>query len=254
MIKTNLFSLLIFLSVLCFAHRIFQIFRQKKLLEKKLLTKIGTLQICFLFLSYQQFFLRPFHLWISSILVLCFVPIVIFVIRKNQQRQFQSEFLRFLSQLVLQMQMGHSWQTSFQKTLRENTWRQGFLLQQIYENVAFSPQADFGKSGPFAEFLKRIRNELIYVHKHQHLAIDRLCNLQKNLRTEFYFRRKSGQIWTYFAYQLGLLSVLFWGIFIFTLFHQGWKEHSEVFLVSFLFYGMGFLIVFIMLKGKKWEI
>ncbi len=252
--KNIFISLLILLSVLMFAHRIYEHFHKQQFIKKKLLTKIGTLHFCFLFLLYFLNFQKPFQLWIFSFVSLSLFPLMIFIILKFHQYQFQSEFLRFLSSLILRMQMGQSFLSGMESTLSEGDWRQGVLLQRIYQNVVFSPQVKFEKTGPFVGFLQNAIDELTYVHQHQHLAIDRLCNFQKNLQSEFFFRRKSRQVWSYFAYQLGLLSILFWTLFFYNIYQHGFFIFKNSYLLSLFFYFLGVWVVTFLLRSKKWHI
>ncbi len=252
--KNILISFVILLSVLMFARRIYEHFYQQQFIKKKLLTKIGTLHFSFLFVLYFFNFKNPFHLWVLTFLSLSLFPLFVFIILKIHQHQFQSEFLRFLSSVILRMQMGRSFVSAMESSLSEGEWKQRTILMRIYDNVVFSPQVKFEKTGPFVGFVQTLVVELSYVHQHQHLAIDRLCNFQKNLQSEFIFRRKSRQVWCYFAYQLGLLSVIYWSLFAYTFHQYGFLVFKKSFFLSFLFYFFGVFFVYFIIRSKKWHI
>ncbi len=254
MMKISFVSALILLSVLLFVNRIYYHFKKQHIFPLKMLTKIGTIHFAFLFLIYLIFFFQPFWFWILSILSIIIIPVLIFILKKIQQQHFYSEFLRFLSLMILKMQMGLSFRSAFEQSLGGYSWRQQALLSQIYENVVFSPQVKLEKTGLFGRFIDAAVNELHLIHEHQHQAIDRLCNFRKNLESVQFFRRRSRQIWFYFAYQLGLLSFIYFGLLIYISREYGFSSFFNVYFASFSLYFLGITTVFLIARGKKWHI
>ncbi len=254
MTQFTLFSLLILMSGLLFAHRIHHHFKKQNLFTSSLMTKIGTFYFLSFLSLYILLFNKPFQLWFAVMGLLILLPILVFIFKKLHQQHFCSEFLRFLSVVTLKMQMGYSFRSSYELGLHSQRWRHAPLLVQILENVVFSQQEFNLRSGPLGRLLLRIENELSLVYKHQHQAIDRLCKFRKNFQAEQFFRRKSRQIWMYFAYQLGLLTVIYSSLLIYIANQYEIFQLKKVYLLSLSFYFLGVFFVFLICRGQKWHI
>ncbi len=254
MFKNILISLCIFMSVLVFVYRIYLHYFRQHFFSMKFMTKIGTFHFVFLLILYLKFFEETFFLWLCGISSLIILPSVFFIFLKIHQKQFHSEFVRFLSLTILSMQQGYGFTSAFQRILQTGNWKQRRVFQHIFDNVAFSQQEKLSYTGPFGVFIDEIREQFVEVKNNQHQGIERLFNFRKNLRDRLIFRQKSRQIWTFFLFQLGILSVIYVGIFIFVVHEYGFFEFKKQFLLSFLFYFCGVAVVIFLAKGKKWSI
>ena len=242
------------MSVLLFVNRIYHQLKKQHLLPIKTLTKIGTLHVFFVFSLYIFYFSTPFSLWYYSFVSITLIPLLVLIVTKFYQQQFYGDFLRFLSMLILKMQIGHSFKGAIEAVIEDGQWIQRSLLIHIYENVVFTQKEELSNSGPFARFIGQIVEEFIRVQNNQHQAIDRLCNFRKKMQSELFFRRRSRQIWIYFGNQLLLLSGIYLLIFIYVLKEYGFQKFSNVFLVSFALYFLGCITVYIIGRTKKWRI
>lgn len=242
------------MSVLLFVKRIYRILATQKVFNNSLLTKIGTFHFLFLFLLFIKFFSVPFSFLTLSLCTIFIFPILLFVISKIHQQHFHSEFLRFLSLIIIKMQMGLSFVSAVEQSIQSNDWRYGRIFQQIFENVVFSQQKKLGQQGHLGLFIERIVNEFKMIHQHQHQAIDRLCNFRQQLHGETFFRRRSGQIWFYFFYQVGILSVIYVTIFTYVLLNHSFLKFKTPILLSVLLFLGGIFFVFIIVRLKKWNI
>lgn len=218
------------------------------------MTKIGTFHLLSLFILYLVFFQQSFYFWILSITSILFLPTFLFLLLKFYQHHFYGEFLRFLSLVILFMQQGISFQQALKRGLTMGNWKQRHLLEAITQNVAFSQQKNQGRSGLFAQFVDEIQSELVGVFKSQHLAIDRLCNFRKNLRERLNFRQRSRQIWGFFIYQVGILSLIYLSLFVYILVEFGFLKFLSSFLLSISLYLVGVFFTWLLMKGKKWSI
>ena len=254
MTNFNFISFLIFLSGLFFVHQIYRIFQERHALGSQILTKIGTIHIIFIFSLYFFFFRKPFWFWISVFLSLLLIPAFLFLIKKIHQQQFLSEFLRFVSMVLLKMQMGNCFQTAIEYCLGSETWKHRPLLVAIHGNVVFSQQTFLKNTGSFPAFLNKIIQEFQFIQDNQHQAVDRLCNFRDNLREELFFRRKSRQIWYYFGYQWLLLTGIYFIILFFIINQYGFLPFINVFLLSFGLYFLGGLTLYLLGRNKKWDI
>lgn len=254
MFKITLLSLCILLSVLLFVLRIFYHYKKQHIFPLKIMTKIGTFHVVLIFILYVFYFSQPFWFLIYCFVTLFAFPIFIYLFTKFLQHHFYSEFLRFLSGVILKMQMGYSFTSAMESCLGQSSWLNHGLLVHIYENVVFSQQEVCQNTGPFSRFINKMVCEFRLVHQNQHLAIDRLCKIQKNLQNHLFFRRKSRQIWSYFGYQIGILSFIYFGLILYVVSHFGFSKFQNIFLLSFGFYSLGVLFLYFLVRGKKWHI
>lgn len=250
----NLLSLLILMSVLVFVNRIYFEYKKQHFFSLKMMTKIGTFYFVFLIALYFYFLKQVFWFWLLSMVSIIVFPLLIFFLRKFHQQQFYSEFLRFLSMVILSMQRGMSLGAAMESSLRLGNWKQGQLLRGIYEDVVFSQQETVADTSQFSQYIRQIGLELSRVNQHQHQAIDRLCNFRKNLRDRLIFRQKSRQIWFYFFYQVGVLSLIYLLILSFIVSEYGFFNFANSILLSFCLFGLGVLVTFYIGRNKKWSI
>ena len=254
MLKTSSVSFLIFVSGLFFVNRIYDYFKKQYLFKKKLLTKIGTLHVVFIFFLYSFFLKKPFWFWMGSFSSLLSIPMSLFLITKIHQQTFTSEFLRFISMILLKMKMGEGFQTAMEHSLISEKWNQKKLLIAIYENVVFSQQICIEKSGTFPSFLNKIIQEFKLIQSNQHQAIDRLSRFQNSLHVDLFFRRKSRQIWYHFGFQWLLLTGIYVLILFFMINQYGFLSFINIFLLSFSLYFLGVFSLYYLGGNKKWVI
>ncbi len=254
MLKTSPVSFLIFISGLLFVNRIYNHFEKQHIFELKLLTKIGTFHIVFIFFLYSFFLKKPFWFWMGSFSSLLLIPTSLFLVTKIHQQTFTSEFLRFISMILLKMEMGESFQTAMESALVSEKWSQKKLLTAIYENVVFSQQVFIENSGVFPSFLNKIIQEFQFVQNNQHQAIDRLSRFQNSLHVDLFFRRKSRQIWYHFGYQWLLLTGIYVLILFFIINQYGFLPFINIFLLSFSLYFLGVFSLYYLGRSKKWII
>ena len=254
MYKLTLISLLIIVSVTVFVHRIYYRMKKQHFFIRKLMTKIGTFHLFLIFLLYIFYFQQPLQLWMFTFSSVLALPLLIFLLIRFHQQQFHSEFLRFLSLLIIKMQMGLAFRNAYERVLRGESWTYHSMFAHIYENVTFSQQEMSTQYGGFNHFMSRLVTELRGVQTHPHQAIDRLCNFRNEMIQQRFFRRKSSQIWMNFGLQLGVLSFIYWSIFVYVVSQYGFYKHSKIFFLSMSLYFTGFLILFFLMRNKKWRI
>ncbi len=254
MLMNSLLSFLIFVFVFTFVNRIFGHFKRQHVFPLKMMTKFGTFYFIYLITAYFYFFKQPFWFWLHCFLSLIIIPILFFLLLRFHQQQFYSEFVRFLSMVILGMRRGLSYSAAMEVSIRGGDWKQGQLLEKIYENVVFSQQEPVVKKGLFGQIIHQIHIQLRALHEDPHQAIDRLCNFRKNLCDRLSFRQKSRQIWAYFGFQLGLLSFIYVSLFGFVVYQYGFFAFKTSFLLSFLFYFLGISTVVVLARSKKWRI
>lgn len=254
MMINSMLSFLIFVFVFVFVTRIFGQLRKQEIFSLKIMTNFGTFHFIFYFSLYFYLFDQPFWFWFFSFSSFLLFPLFIFLFGQFQQNQFYSEFLRFLSMVILAMRRGLSFTAAMEVSLRGNNWKQGQLLRMIYENVVFSQQEPVVKSGLFGQIIHQIHVQFRSLHNDPHRAIDRLCNFRKNLSERLNFRQKSRQIWSYFGFQLGLLSFIYFGLLVFVLLEYPFTAIKKPILLSNFFYFLGIGAVILIGRMKQWRI
>jgi hypothetical protein len=254
MIKTSLLSLVILLSGLVFAHRIQQKIKTQKVFSNAFMTKIGTFYFSLFIFIFIHTFHSPFLLWMTLFTLFTVIPISLFLLNKIHQQHFHGEFLRFLSVVTMKMQTGYSFRSSFVHSRQVFPWKYDHIYGSILDNVVFSQQENRAATGPWGGILGRIQNEMVAIDQHQHQAIDRLCKFRKNFQDQLFFRRKSRQIWLYFAYQLGLLSIIYWPLMIYVATHYEISAIKNVLLLSLVLYLLGVFVVIYISQRQQWHI
>lgn len=249
-----LFSLLIVLSVQVFVTRILYRDKRTLLFSREIMTKIGTFYCFFVFLIFFSYFKQPFHLWFILLLSFFVFPISFFFLKKYRQQQFCSEFLRFLSLLILKMKMGMAFRSSYESTLSESQWKFRSLLASLLENVVFSPHETVANGSHFTHFLNEIIKEFSFFDSHPHFAIDGLKNFQERLVKRTFFRRRSRQIYYQMGGQLVVLSIIYVSVFAFVVFEFGWRRNIYIFILSGSLYLGGSLIFYLTGRRKQWNI
>ena len=254
MLVSLLVSFLTFASALWFVLRICFVYQSKKLITSQRMTKIGTFYFfAFLFL-YFYFFSDAFLFFVSSfLLILCF-PVGFAVNMKCRQRQFHSEFLSFISLILISMKKGDSYSRSVQVSLQSRRWKQRSLLESVFEDVTFSQQKSSISLPSFAKLLMELQRELMGVRSNQHMAIERVTRVRERFRQRIIFRQKSMQIWSHFGFQAGLLSLIYGGILTYVIFEMGFVAHRSVIFLSLSLYISGILSLILIARGKKWRI
>ena len=218
------------------------------------MTKIGTFYCFFVFLIFFSYFKEPFHLWLILSLSFFVFPLSFFLLKKHRQQQFYSEFLRFLSLVILKMKMGMAFRSAYEGALSTSQWKFRGLLASLLENVVFSPQKTVVHGSQFTLFLNEIIKEFSFFDSHPHFAIDGLKNFQERLAKRTFFRRRSRQIYYQMGGQLVVLSLIYLCVFSFVVYEFGWRKNMGVFLFSFSLYLAGAITFYFVGRRKQWNI
>jgi uncharacterized protein with PQ loop repeat len=193
--------------------------------------------------------------WSIYAVCVAFIPLLAEVFLnfwKKQRREQQEEhdFLIFIEKIILKMQNGNSFRASIQEIHRESdafVQQHGSLLAHF---VSFSPQMEAFTEKRHEFYFA----ELLCIDKKPHLALVQLKLLQKSIRLQIFFRRKSGQV----SFQARFQSYFIVGIYFVILLLQtqflGFQNVKSFFYLSLPLVGLGFYLTQRIGKKLKWNL
>ena len=248
------FSIGITLSGFLFFDRIFRIFSANFPLKKSFLTKIGTFYFCISILSLFLLNQSPALLIFFFVIANISIPILFFVLRKIRQSQFQSEFVRFCSGLLLKMKIGVGFRQAYRQMLAERPWKHQHILRDIYENVAFSQQKRRSQKTHWDEFLGRWQETFFWMDRNPSSGLSILEESIKALKIQTNFRRRSREIWRQILTQVLVVGGLYFALLLFIGREFGFSEHRKPILWSAFFFVIGLLLLFRLGRPPRWKI
>lgn len=223
--------------------------RQKQLIRRTTLTKIGTLYVFYLiFLS----FLRPTtHL--SVLLTLhtpCFCLLFFeFSLKKYRIYLLKQQICGFLSLILLKMHAGHSFRDSLRLANHENDPFTQRKLQKLIEYVVFSQQ----KVSQSHKFLDDLAKQLRNIDEQGHSILQSVHNLRKKYEIEDEFRHRSKQA----LYQTRTQSLIITGLYLasiyFTVNRYPFDMIIDVLMISLCLFSLGFIGTLFLGRNIRWK-
>lgn len=196
-----------------------------------------------------------FRYWSIAAMSVAFIPLLTSVflkfwkIKRIQDREEQI-FLVFVEKIILKMQNGKSFRACLAEIHRESD---AFVQQNeqiLTYLVSFSTQQPTNLTKKQETYL----SELMLIDKKPHLALVHLKLLQRSLRLQIFFRRKSGQV----SFQARFQSFFVVGIYFVILFLQirflGFAAVKTYFALSLPLLLIGFYFTQRIGKKLKWKL
>lgn len=249
-----MFLLLWMCSVIGFVFviRTLERLQRNKLIQKRQLTKIGTLYLVVFLMMALIARVEARVFIVALVVVATSICVLEIVFRYQRERRFQSGFERFVDESILLMNSGQPFRFAWLKAMRRQS--DDFVrdkLEQIYRIVVFSQHSEgsFGSTfGDFVvEYLKR-------VDKESHLAVERLKALRYRLKIESEFRRKSGQVLLQIRMQAVILLFLYVFCLVFTLYQFDGRELIWLLGTSMSLFFTGLITILVMGRRIKWKV
>ena len=186
------------------------------------------------------------------LLIARFLLFLISEIRKRlNKRHFERSFTLFLSQIILNMQSGFSFRSSFRSSISFFDSKIQKNLAEIYEVVTFSQQLE---SFSGTAFEKMILENLIEVDGDKKSSLQRLKSFRISIEMENFFRHRSRAITSSVRFQFIFLTILYLLMGFFIISEFGFYENR----VSVLSSGGIFLVgtaLFVKMGGKPpWKL
>jgi hypothetical protein len=196
-----------------------------------------------------------FRYWSLLALCIAFIPLstAIFLKFWKKRRETACEdqnYLLFVEKIILKMQNGNSFRSSITEICHESD---AFVQQNIHMLtyfVSFSTQM-------MPELSKKQQNyfqELLAMDRRPHYALVQLKLLQRSLRLQIFFRRKSGQV----SFQARFQSYFILGIYFVILFLQTryltYANVKTYLFISLPLVALGFYLTQYLGRRLKWNL
>lgn len=248
MITTFLFFLSGFIAEIRILEKIFS----EKLISRDFLTKIGTSLVIFNFILI--FFLprEP----IFTCLVFSLNVFALFLAEKSVRRwrldRFKLHFLSFLTSIILQMRIGRNFSQAFLLGLDQQPRFYKERLQELYQILFFSEskQANFTAN----PFMKEIFSELTQIKSRPQNALRSVQNLRDRLAAEEKYRMKSRILKQQCHIQTIVLSILYFGLLIYSGFNFDLSKSLSLIALSLTLYLTGISIILFIGRNHKWSV
>ncbi len=230
-----LFAFLLSIFGFTFAYRTFTHFIARDLIDRALMTKIGTTYFAS---TLALIFFMPtsrFALWCALFFPLVMLAFALSAHVSRRSRIFQSDALAVLSVLILKMKSGRSFRASLIEVASECDQRLRVQLSEIASVVAFSQQ-EKSQNDPF---LRELIEEFRLIDQQPHASLRRLSVLREKIRVEDDFRRRSGQVLARLRAQSLVMCVLYACVFAFMSWHFGFRENLRALSFSMMLFVCG---------------
>ncbi len=248
MITTFLFFLSGFVAEIRFLEKIFS----EKLISRDLLTKIGTITVT---LNFILIFFLPRKPVFTCLVFVASVFLLLLSeksLRKWRLDHFKQHFLSFLTSVILQMRVGRNFSQAFLLGLDQQPPFYRERLQELYQNLFFSePKHNFLTSTPF---LKEVFIELMNIKSRPQNSLSGVQNLRDRLVTEEKYRMKSRILRQQCLIQTIVLSVLYFGLLIYSAFNFDLGKNITVVSISVTLYLSGVSLILFIGRYHKWSI
>lgn len=192
---------------------------------------------------------QPIQLWLFFGTILLLLSLLPYFFSRYQEKLIQSQTLRILDHLILNVQSGQSLRVSLDMLARQES----SLLRVSLENLSHAIIYETSAANLQSEALKNIFSELSRIERSQSKCADQLRAWRKNLKTMDDFRRRSGQVTLQIRMQAAISAVLYVALLLFVVTQFGFKPHRGLILMSgALFFG-GVVTVFVIGRKMKWK-
>jgi hypothetical protein len=245
-----LFAFSLSILGLAFAFRTFTHFIARDLVDKTLMTKIGT---AYFALMLALIFFMPrsrFSLWCSLFFPLAMLALSLSAHVSRRSRIFQNDALAVLSILILKMKSGRSFRASLIEATSECDQRLRVKLSEIANVVAFSQQ-EKSHNDPF---MRELIEEFRLIDQQPHASLRRLSVLREKIRVEDDFRRRSGQVLARLRAQSFVMCVLYGFVFAFMCWHFGFRDNARTLCYSTMFFLCGTAWMWIGGRKLTWKV
>lgn len=251
MVLIILFRLFQIMSAYLFAIRMFGQLYQQHLINKKLLTKIGTLLFFLIFFIHALPLPSELWRWLLLLTGLCLLYGSIHLLIFQREKSFQRKFIFFLDRLLILLRTGWGFRSAFDRIVEEECGFEKAKLMQFRSAVVFSQHKnELAMNHSLGESIREMRR----AHSYPHESVRRIENLRRKLKMEHDFRHKSGQILFQIRIQSWILLGLYIALLLIVLIRQGFKLHVSWLLLSLLLFTIGIAWTFSIGRRIKWKI
>ncbi len=211
---------------------------------------IQALFSCSLIVCTFVFFEEPHLLWTLQVLILASIfwtPKVLIGISK---RIFLDRFIHVLDQIILGMQSGMNFRSSFKAVIQGESGFKKVQLQEIFNQIVFPESNKVAKDVKFERLISELKETDQAVAK----ALDRLKRFRQQLRQEQVFRKKESQIKESIQIQMIILLALYLALAVFVILSFGFWQNFKAIIFSAILFSVGILIMKIIGAKHRWKV
>jgi hypothetical protein len=193
---------------------------------------------------------EPLFIWISCILIWFFVRSFDGFIKIKREKDLQWATLDYLNSCILHLDSGFSMQNAMKESISSISNCKKQIFQQIWQNLF-----QHRENKPFESiFFEKLSEELMFIVGSSQKTTEQIRKLRSQIKTELYFRRKSGQVLRSLRIQSLALSLIYI-LFAFILQTQlDIISHGRIVLLSMTLFIAGLVWMFKIGKDLKWKV
>lgn len=245
------FSFLIFVFGTSYVFRTWQILLAEKLIEKSVLTKIGTvftaITLLILGVSTESFWPLFFE---QALICACMFSLKKYLVTINERR-YSSEFEVMLGSLALCMKRGESFRSAMATLASEAQTPSRHRLNELWRIVYFSQHISKNELSPLD---LRILQVFTSLDRQSYGVIQRCDFFRRQLLIERKFCQRSRDLLWQPRYQAIILSVIYLVLLLSTPIVIGWSKDIWLFFIpSMGLFGLGLLLLLRLSRRFKWN-
>lgn len=246
-------QLILFLNLLfgsIFVYRIIKKLMLTTYFRKEKLTKIGIVIFCFYFVLIIVF-LNSYWVYLVQLFLCLFIKKLIHsYLLFYLESLYWKEFPRFLTHVMLRIQMGESFRSAINRCLSLCSTEFRHILSRIMEVVVFS-QHKADTKAPI--FINDIIKEFKKIDRSPHLATTLLQHKYDSLIMKKNFRHKSGQVLLQTHIQTAVLFLLYVLTLVYVHYSYSLYNYLKLLITSIFLMLIGFVFLHLLTRSFKWS-
>lgn len=202
----------------------------------------------FLFLTFAC--ASSFTLWIFIGILLITLKFFPKILRLFLLQRLFLSLIPLLDHVVLGLQSGKSFRSALHAAIEmQHGWIKN-QLRDLYSSMVLGEVHTAVKSALLKDFLA----EMYDIDRSQNRTVDQVKALRRQLKLQYDFRRRSGQVTQQIKMQAIIVTALFLGLLGFVIFQFGWKENIKLIMCSSFFFFLGLVVIFQTGRRMKWKV
>lgn len=243
-------AFLIFLSGNFFEERILTEMTEKKLIFSSEKKKFHV--ICVVFKIFSCFFLKKSLVlaWIVLLLPALSLKFVSFQIKFSRETSFEQHFLEFLNLFLLYLKSGKSFSVSFQLSVQNSGENCRQKLTELYNYIFFADRFVEKTDSPF---LNSVILDLSRAAKAPQNASKLVMSLRDRLKSQKNIRERAKVMTQSARTQVFFLIPMYLSLSVFCGINFGFKNNTNLFLLSTALFSLGILWLLQIGRSFKWR-
>lgn len=202
-----------------------------------------------LLLLTKKYFHQPLLLWFFVMIMFILVYFFPVFLKSKMESEIKENILKFLDNIILNIQMGMSLRSSCIKASEEfNGWKRT-QFQLLVTSVFWEQKKEIFTS----KSLKKLHQEIMKIENTKTKILEQLKSYRQQQKMEQNLRHRSRQITMNLKIQSIVMTVLYFliGFFIFSNFET--TNSKKILILSAIFFSLGHFLVFLIGRRFKWK-